>query len=132
MNFTATGVFTPAPLSVVMGILGTQLQKGAEDAVALVYKKADALVPVDTGELRGSASNEVVDSGSVVTGTVAYESDHAAFVEFGTGIRGAASPGAGPYSYDPTWPGMDAQPFLRPALDESDEDVLDAIVGALR
>lgn len=132
MIFTATGTFTPAPLTRVMSVLGGQLQKGVEDAVSLVYRKADAMVPVDKGDLRGSASNEVVDSGSVVTGTVAYESDHAAFVEFGTGIRGASSPGAGPYPYNPTWPGMSAQPYLRPALDESDEDILDAIVGTLR
>jgi hypothetical protein len=51
-------------------------------------------------------------------------------VEFGTGRRGASSAGAGPYSYDPNWPGMVAQPYMRPALDTARPQILAAFAEA--
>jgi len=39
---------------------------------------------------------------------------HAAYVEFGTGVRGAAT-GAYDGGYDADWPGMVAQPYMFPA-----------------
>lgn len=39
---------------------------------------------------------------------------HAAYVEFGTGIRGAAT-GRFAGGYDGEWPGMEAQPYMYPA-----------------
>jgi hypothetical protein len=53
-------------------------------------------------------------------------SPHAAYVEFGTGQRGAASAGAGNGPYSETWPGMPAQPYLRPALDTARPAILGA------
>lgn len=86
--------------------------------------EAQALVRVDTGDLQAKIHMTVTLSGQNVTGSVIADSDHAAYVEFGTGIRGASSEGAGPYPYDPLWPGMVAQPFLRPALDGSHPNIL--------
>lgn len=47
---------------------------------------------------------------------------HAAYVEFGTGQRGSASPSPpkwdGPLSYRADWDGMAAQPFLFPASEQ--------------
>jgi HK97 gp10 family phage protein len=83
-----------------------------------VLATAQVLVPVDTGALRESGHVEVSESGKTVYAAVVFDSPHSVFVEFGTGIRGAASPGAGPGPYSPTWPGMPAQPYLRPAFDE--------------
>ena len=87
------------------------------DVAQIVLLEAQALCPVDTGFLRESGHVDVQDTGSSAVGTVAFDAFYAAYVEYGTGQRGAASAGAGPYPYSPTWPGMPAQPFLRPALD---------------
>lgn len=98
--------------------------KEASDSVAW---EARQLAPVDTGELVDSISTGAVELvGSAVQGFVEADSPHAAFVEFGTGQRGAASPGAGSGPYNPDWPGMAAQPYMRPALDAARGEVLAA------
>jgi len=56
---------------------------------------ARLLAPVDSGELRGSIRYTVQKSPTGVTAFVHTNSDHAAFVEFGTGPVGAASGGDG-------------------------------------
>jgi HK97 gp10 family phage protein len=81
--------------------------------------------PVLTGALRDSISSTVDDSGSTVVGSVGPHMDYAAYVEYGTGVRGASSAGAGPYAYNPNWPGMAAHPYVRPSLDECKPTVLD-------
>lgn len=98
-----------------------------------VLDVAKSIVAVDTGELRDSGHTVVTNSGKSAAAAVVFDSPHAVFVEFGTGIRGAASPGAGPYPYSPTWPGMPAQPYLRPAFESlrtQAEGVTKAWVGA--
>lgn len=98
----------------------------AVDAASeIVLGRAREIVPVDTGELVSSGGYTVEWKGKQVTGTISFTAEHAAYVEFGTGIRGASSPGAGPYAYNPDWPGMRAQPYLRPALDSSREEIRD-------
>ena len=97
--------------------------KGTEQVLAT----SQELVAVDTGDLKGSGHMTVTLEGQVVTGRVIYDSDHAAYVEFGTGIRGAASPGTGKgIVYSSTWKGMPAQAFLRPALDNNKENTISA------
>lgn len=92
-----------------------------------VAAEAQAIVPVDTGELRDSIHVDSVELvGSTVQGVVSADSGHAAYVEFGTGQRGAASEGAGAGPYSPSWPGMPAQPYMRPALDSARAEVLAA------
>lgn len=83
-----------------------------------VLATAQAIVPVRSGELRDSGHVEVTEAGKTVYAAVVFDSPHSIFVEFGTGQRGAASPGAGDVPYSPTWPGMPAQPYLRPAFDQ--------------
>jgi hypothetical protein len=73
----------------------------------------------------------VRETGSTVVADVIFDSGHAAYVEYGTGIRGAESAGAGPYPYSPTWAGMPAQPYLRPALDIAKDEVRQAFKDAL-
>lgn len=96
-----------------------------------VYDGSQALVPVDTGELKESGEIVIDDSGKTVTGRVRYTSDHAEFNEFGTGQRGAASAGAGAGPYDENWPGMPATPFLRPPYDEIKPATLSLFGGVL-
>lgn len=82
--------------------------------------------PVKTGKLRDAG--QVVISGDDISYT--NPTPHAPFCEFGTGRRGSASwrdfygrsrlehyirtPFAPEFS--PTWPGMKAMPFIRPAV----------------
>ena len=88
-------------------------------ACSLVVDRAKQLVPVDTGELRNSIGYQVDVREMRITGVVFANADHAGYVEFGTGRAGAASKNPGPYPYNPNWPGMRAQPYLRLALDET-------------
>lgn len=71
--------------------------------------------PRDEPRLKDSFSTDA----SGLTAHLRVSNPHAAYVEFGTGRRGAGSPappkmpGAG--GYDPDWAGMRAQPYLYPA-----------------
>ena len=104
-----------------------RLVAAVEDASLSVMFEAQALVPVDTGELQSSIGTGPVELvGSVVRGTVEANAPYAAYVEYGTGQRGEASAGAGPGPYSPSWPGMPAQPYMRPALDTARPAILDA------
>ena len=83
-----------------------------------VLDTAQALVAVDTGELKASGHVTIAETGKTIAAAVSFDADHAAFVEFGTGVRGAASAGAGEGPYSTSWVGMPAQPYLRPAFEQ--------------
>jgi len=119
MMVTATATYTPRNASgqFVQSTINPAVRTAVEESAAAIAEEARAIVPVDTGELQNSIVYTLEDVGKVVVGTVVAAADHAAYVEFGTGVRGAASPGSGPYPYSPTWPGMPAQPYMRPAMD---------------
>ena len=120
MNFKAQASFTGLNLSVAQKAYEQATRLSAQQGAEIVLEEAEAIVPVDTGELRESGHVEgLVEEGPRPSYAVVFDSDHAAYVEYGTGQRGAASPGAGDGPYDPNWPGMTAQPYLRPALDTS-------------
>lgn len=123
----ATATFTPAgdAKRLLDLYLMVQVFAGVRKAQAAVVEEAKTICPVDTGELRDSiAAQEPTDDGHQITGEVAALAGHAGYVEFGTGRRGAESAGAGPYDYTMSWPGMVAQPYLRPALDSARAAVL--------
>lgn len=98
---------------------------------AVVVEEAKGICPSVTGELHDSImAGEIVNDGQRIIGPVLATAPHAAFVEFGTGIRGAGTypyplpqegvPFTGSWVYDfrnQGWIGMPAQPYLRPALD---------------
>jgi HK97 gp10 family phage protein len=97
------------------------------ESAEAVAAEAQTIVPVDTGELRDSiAAGPVALIGTTVQGSVEATAPYAAYVEFGTGQRGEASAGAGPGPYSPDWPGMPAQPYMRPALDTARPAILEA------
>ncbi len=105
---------------------------GVQQAAEIVLEEAKEIVAVDTGELRESGHiGEPRDTGKTVVCDVIFDADHAAYVEFGTGQRGAASAGAGPYPYAADWPGMEAQPYLRPALDTTRQVVREQMASAI-
>jgi hypothetical protein len=108
----------------VKAVIEPKAIEAAQDVGEIILAEAQAIVPVDSGELRDSGHVVLNTDGATVLTTVQFDAGHAAYVEFGTGVRGAASEGAGPYPYDPAWPGMVAQPYLRPALDATRPELL--------
>lgn len=114
----STANFVPGDGRGVIVRISGNLQRVVEHGQAIVKQEAEALVPVDTGELFLSISAPpVVDTGELIIGEVVASAPHAGFLEFGTGIRGASSINAGPYPYNMDWLGINPQPYLRPALD---------------
>ena len=127
-----------ANISGIVANVGQAVYDSVDEGCAMIKDRAQEIVPVDTGALRESIDYQVYRGiqniergGSIggsafsVTGIVQPDEPYAAYVEFGTGIRGASSPGAGAGPYSSTWPGMPAQPYMRPALDESRDSILD-------
>jgi len=94
---------------------------GVNASLKLIYDRSQELVKVKTGELKSSGKIiEASEKDGKSTGSVVYTAAHAGYNEFGTGIRGSSSAGASDrVTYSPTWPGMAASPFMRPAADES-------------
>lgn len=88
-----------------------QAQRDGLDAGARVVEThAKVMCPVDTGALRNSI---MVDEVTPDRAVIAPHTDYAEHVEFGTSR-------------------MAAQPYLRPALDEHEGEILGAIEAAVR
>ena len=117
MNFSAKSSFSGLNVAVAQAAFEQAARLSVEQSAEIVLEEAEAIVPVDTGELRESGHTELLQAGPTPSAAVVFDSEHAAYVEYGTGVRGADSPGAGEGPYDPNWPGMASQPYLRPALD---------------
>ncbi len=98
-------------------------------SLKLIEDSAKQKCPVDTGALRDSITSSIDDSGKTVVGQVGPNVFYAPYIEFGTGIAGAGSPGAGPGPYSSSWPGQPAQPYMRPALDENKEAIKELFRG---
>lgn len=102
-------------------VITPAVQTSVEQCGEIVVEAAKAYCPVDTGDLRDSIAYRITEGSRTITAVVDAAMPYAGYVEYGTGVRGANTPGVqpGPYPYDPSWPGMVAQPFMRPALDET-------------
>jgi HK97 gp10 family phage protein len=118
MNLTSYSVYRPRSDAgrFIKAKIDEALLTAMEEWGVRVLEVAQQYCPVDTGEL--VSSGHVVVNEAPPTVAVVFDAPYSQYVEFGTGIRGAASPGAGDGPYNPNWPGMVAQPFLRPAFDE--------------
>ena len=120
MSVWATVRFTPRDNGrFISAFVSPAVRASVAAAAALVEGRAKELCPVDTGRLRDSISTHTIESETAIRAYVAPNTPYAGYVEFGTGIRGASSPGAGSGPYSPNWRGMPAQPYMRPAVDES-------------
>lgn len=118
-SIRATATYTPRDAAgrFVRDVLAPANMGATLDVGEIVLAEAKVIVPVRTGELRDSGHVKGRETPGTCVADVVFDAPHAAYVEYGTGIVGASSPGAGPYPYSPTWKGMAAQPYLRPALD---------------
>jgi HK97 gp10 family phage protein len=94
------------------------IRNGVIKWAGTVLDTAQAMVPVDTGDLKASGHVTVADTGKTIAAAVSFDMPYAMYVEFGTGVRGAASAGAGDGPYSTSWVGMPAQPYLRPAFEQ--------------
>lgn len=99
------------------------LKTGIHQGVKLVQGDAKDLAPADEGQLQNSIQGTVEEKSGAIIGKVSTNVEHAAYVEFGTGQRGenSPSPPKSPenLSYRQDWAGMDAQPYLYPALQQN-------------
>jgi len=125
VNFKAQSSFTGLNTSVAQAVFAQAARLSVEQGAMAVLETAESIVPVETGELRESGHVELLHGGSKPSAAVVFDSPHAAYVEYGTGIRGAASAGAGDGPYSESWPGMRAEPYLRPSLDMERPHILE-------
>ena len=109
----------------VQAVISPAVVASVQASCDLIKETAQGYCPVDTGALRDSITSSVDDSGSTVVGRVGPNMPYAEYVEYGTGRRGAESAGAGEGPYNENWPGMPAQPYMRPAMDECKPTILD-------
>jgi HK97 gp10 family phage protein len=98
------------------------VQASVDAALQLIQQAAQIHCPVDTGALRDSITAESQETGSTIVGNVGPHMPYADYVEYGTGQKGDPT---APYPHVASWPGMVAQPYMRPALDESKGAILD-------
>lgn len=107
------------------------LEKSMSKNIKLIQGDAKDLCPVDLGDLRNSINTKVETSSTGVKGIVYTNSDHGPYQEFGTGERGAESPSPPKadidLAYREDWTGIDAQPFLYPALKNNEDKVIELI-----
>lgn len=105
---------------------------GSNAGAQIVLEHALELVHVRSGELRDSGHVVLATAdGGRSTAGVEFDAGHAAFAEFGTGIRGSESPMAGKGPYSATWPGMEPIPYLRPSLDMSRDEIKQGFASEL-
>lgn len=113
------------------------LRVGIHKGVKYVQGEAKLLCPVgDSGRLRNSIEGEVEERQGAIVGRISTNVEYAPYVEFGTGQRGEASPSP-PKSdkdlnYRQDWVGMDAQPFLYPAIKQNEDTVRKMAADELR
>jgi HK97 gp10 family phage protein len=109
---------------------GPALQEAMGKACALVERKAKQNAPKGTGELRRSITSVVREENGEIIGVVFTPLEYAPYVEFGTGLfaeNGGRTDVPWHYQDDEgEWHstnGMKPQPFLRPALNDSREQI---------
>ena len=109
-----------------------------QDASNLVEGAANDKAPKDTGALRRSITSKIEVTGSEIDGIVFTPLEYAPYVEYGTGLfaengNGRQTPWVyrddkGDYHYTH---GQHPQPFLRPALNENKNEIIQIIKEAL-
>lgn len=118
---------------------GPAMERALGQACAIVERSAKEKAPRDTGALRRSITSEVTREDGELVGNVFTPLEYAPYVEYGTGLF-AESGGRKdvPWCYQDDkgeWhstSGQKPQPFMRPALDENRERVVQKLREAFR
>lgn len=110
-----------------------------QQACNLVESAAKDKAPKDTGALRRSITSKVEATGNSIEGIVFTPLEYAPYVEYGTGLYSESSNGRktpwvymddkGNYHYTR---GQHPQPYMRPALEENKDKIINMIKGALK
>lgn len=116
----------------------TKFEMAVGKACALIERAAKEKAPKDTGALKQSITSEVRKNGEDIEGVVYTPLEYAPYVEYGTGLF-AESGGRTdvPWVYQDDkgeWhstSGQKPQPFMRPAVNENRERVIQIIKEGL-
>lgn len=131
MGLRATASFTPSDVSGLIARVAAGATQGVQNAAEAGMNISLSLVPRDTGELAGSIALDSGTTGSSAWTSWGPDTPYDAYVEFGTGRRGAESSQAGPGPYDQNWAGMVPQPYMRPAMDQIAGQALGIVADAI-
>jgi HK97 gp10 family phage protein len=117
----------------------TKFTRALEKCCLLVETEAVKKAPKIDGTLQQSITSGISADG--LTGTVYTPLEYAPYVEYGTGLFSVHPMGGRqdvPWSYQDEktgkWfstYGQDAQPFMRPALDENRDKIIEILQGAM-
>lgn len=112
--------------------------EGIKQGCLAVEATAREKAPKDTGALRRSIETNVNVNGDKIVGVVSTPLEYAPYIEFGTGLFAEDGDGrktAWSYQDDEgkwhTTSGMRPQPFMRPALTENKQNIINSIMEAL-
>ena len=127
-------------LSSIEGLVDTTTMQGSmQRACALVERSAKQIAGgsgiKDTGTLANSIKSRVEADGGEIRGVVYTALEYAPYVEFGTGLFAENDGGRKdvPWKYQDdegnwhTTSGQKPQPFLRPALDENKNRIMEIL-----
>ena len=115
------------------------VESALEKCCLLVERDAKEKAPKGNGELRRSITSKIENEGEDMVGVVYTPLFYAPYVEYGTGLFAEGGNGRKdvPWSYQDEkgeWhstSGQNPQPYLRPALNENREKILELLKGAL-
>lgn len=109
---------------------GENVEKGLKKACAIVERAAKQKAPKGNGELRRSITSKVEDKEGIIFTPLEY----APYVEYGTGLfaeKGGRTDVPWRYKDDRgEWhitSGMSPRPYMRPALNENREKIIEVI-----
>ena len=115
----------------------SKLSGAVDKACLLVEGEARRKAPRRTGNLRRSIESKVENNGDEIVGTIFTPLEYAPYVEYGTGLFAT---GTGGGRKDVPWvyydekhnqfvrtSGQTPQPYMRPALDENRDKIIDMI-----
>lgn len=115
------------------------VKNGMGKACSLVEREAKKKAPKDTGALRRSITSKVEADSNTVEGTIFTPLEHAPYVEYGTGLfaeNGNGRKTGWGYKNEKTgetiWTrGQNHQPYMRPALNENRQKIVELIKEGL-
>ena len=112
----------------------SKLRGPVQKACALVERTAKQKAPKDTGALRNSIQSRVEESEGDIVGVVFSPLEYAPYVEYGTGLFAEEGGRKTPWLYEDEETGekiftrgQKPQPYMRPALNENRERIIEIL-----
>lgn len=115
-----------------------KIVQGINTSCLLVEGAAKQIAPKDTGALRNSITSKVEQTSEAITGMVYTPLEYAPYVEYGTGLFAEEGNGRqSPWIYEDDdgvkhkTTGQHPQPFMRPALNENKQKIIEILKKAM-